>query len=53
MYRVLSSSRSSNKFDAAMVRWKIYRKYEKLSFISSLYYFTFYIVKAVIKNFRK
>ena len=53
MYRVLSNSRSSNKIDAAKVRWEIYRKYEKLSLLKSMYYFTFYAVKAVTKNLKK
>jgi len=46
-YRV--GGRSSNKYRAAKNRWKIYRKAEKLSFISSLYYFSVYACRMMKK----
>ena len=49
-YRVLDNSRSSNKVKTAKVRWEIYRKVEKLSFLKSVYYFLHYAVKAVLKT---
>ena len=49
-YRVLDNSRSSNKVKTAKVRWEIYRKVEKLSFLKSVYYFLHYAVKAVLKS---
>ncbi|MDO5089663.1 MAG: glycosyltransferase family 2 protein [Leptotrichiaceae bacterium] len=49
-YRVLDNSRSSNKIEAAKVRWKIYRKVEKLSFLKSCYYFINYAVTALKKT---
>lgn len=52
-YRVLKKSRSSNKLKVVIVRWKIYREYEKLNIISSCYYFLNYITRAFIKNRRK
>lgn len=52
-YRVLSKSRSSNKFKTAKDRWKIYREVEKLSLVKSIYYFFCYgmmILKKQNKN---
>ena len=49
-YRVLNNSRSSNKAGAAKVRWEIYRKEEKLSFLKSLYYFINYAIIALKKT---
>ena len=49
-YRVLNNSRSSNKIDAAKVRWEIYRKVEKLSFFKALYYFINYAIIALKKT---
>lgn len=41
-YRIHSSSLSRNKIKAAMWRWKIYRKHEKLGLLSSTYFFLWY-----------
>jgi teichuronic acid biosynthesis glycosyltransferase TuaG len=41
--------RSSNKFKAAKNRWRIYRSYEKLSFVTSLYFFCYYIYNGIKK----
>lgn len=49
-YRVLKNSRSSSKLKVILVRWEIYRKYEKLSLLKSIYYFINYAIRAVIKN---
>ena len=42
-YRVLESSRSSNKIDAIKFQWKIYYEIEKLGLFKSLYYFLNYL----------
>ena len=49
-YRVLDKSRSSNKIDAAKVRWRIYRDVEKLSLFQSVYYFMNYVIIALKKT---
>jgi len=41
--------RSSNKFKSAMNRWRIYRSHEKLSFVTSLYFFCWYIYNGMKK----
>lgn len=51
-YRVLSNSRSSNKFEVVKSRWEIYRKYEKLSFVKSCYYLFHYMVNWILKNYK-
>lgn len=42
LYRVMPQSRSSNKKQAALNRWLIYRKILKLNLIKSIYYFIHY-----------
>lgn len=42
-YRVLNSSRSSNKFDAVKFQWMIYYEIEKLGLFKSIYYFINYL----------
>ena len=49
-YRVLDKSRSSNKIDAAKVRWRIYRDVEKLSLFQAAYYFINYVIIALKKT---
>ncbi|WP_068268334.1 glycosyltransferase family 2 protein [Caviibacter abscessus] len=51
-YRVITGSRSSNKFKVILARWEIYRKYEKLNILSSFYYIINYGIIAVVKNRR-
>lgn len=46
-YRRDSSSLSANKLVALQRTWNLYRNVEGLSFISSLYNFTFYVFNAV------
>lgn len=48
-YRESANSVSSNKKAAALWTWNIYRKVLKFNIIKSMYYFGFYMVKAVIK----
>ena len=50
-YRISSNSRSRNKFKMFKERWKILRKHEHLSFISTTYYMFWYSVYGVIKNY--
>ena len=50
-YRVISSSRSYDKKNAAMHRWKIYRSALKLSFFESVWAFSKYAVNAVKKHY--
>ena len=49
-YRVLDKSRSSNKIDAAKVRWRIYRDVERLSLFQAAYYFINYVIIALKKT---
>jgi glycosyltransferase involved in cell wall biosynthesis len=49
LYRVRTGSVSSKKGAALHWQWDIYRKYLHLSFISSLYYFGFYLVNGLVK----
>lgn len=48
-YRIVPSSRSANKFEMAIVRWKILRKHERLNVFSSLYYLTGYVATSLNK----
>lgn len=51
-YRVAEDGKnlSGNKLKAASWTWSIYRKHLKLNLISSLFYFSIYIFRAVIKR---
>ncbi|GAB6095172.1 glycosyltransferase [Desulfatiferula olefinivorans] len=51
-YRVRSNSISSNKIASAKQVWNVYRDYEKLSMIQTLYYFSLYAVKGFAKNIK-
>jgi len=42
-YRLRSDSRSSNKIKVMYYQWKIYRKYEHLNLLKTLYFFINYI----------
>lgn len=48
-YRVSNSSTSGNKFRSAMWNWHIYRHELSLSFFESLYHFSMYFIKGIIK----
>jgi teichuronic acid biosynthesis glycosyltransferase TuaG len=49
-YRILSDSRSFNKFKSAKSRFKIYIDQEKLGLIKSLYYFFHYTFNGIAKK---
>lgn len=51
-YRVAEDGQSvsGNKFKAAGWTWSIYRKHLQLNLISSLYYFSYYIINAILKR---
>jgi len=53
LYRVMPQSRSSNKKQAALDRWFIYRKILKLSLIKSIYYFAHYASTAVLQRINR
>ncbi len=48
-YRVQENSRSSNKIDIVKYHWNIYRNIEKLGLFKSLYFFTLYICKGLLR----
>lgn len=49
LYRVRTNSISANKFKALKWTWNIYRHVENFNLTKSLYYFSFYAVKSLIK----
>jgi teichuronic acid biosynthesis glycosyltransferase TuaG len=49
LYRVGQQSLSSNKLAAATSQWLVYRQVEKLSVLLSLYYFSHYAIKGLVK----
>lgn len=49
-YSIVANSLSRGQYRAGRSIWHIYRKVEKLSFVSSLFYFCFYAVFALIKR---
>jgi teichuronic acid biosynthesis glycosyltransferase TuaG len=49
-YRVVIGSRSSNKVELAKNRWLIYRQIERLSLLSSVWYFLHYAVSGYLKS---
>lgn len=51
MYRITSSSLSSNKIKCAKHQWNIYRKQLNLPLMKSVYLFTHYMIKGVSKHF--
>lgn len=48
-YRIQNASVSSNKLKSAIWTWNIYRRYEKLNLIKSIYYFCNYIYRGMRK----
>ncbi len=50
LYRISGKSLSGNKLKAAVWRWRIYRKTEKLNLLRSMYYMAFYIVNSILKR---
>ncbi|PHI34875.1 glycosyl transferase family 2 [Pseudoalteromonas sp. GCY] len=49
-YRISNNSISRNKFKKALRQWEIYRGFEKLGVIKSLFYFVFYAFHAVFRR---
>lgn len=50
-YRIINNSRSHDKINAALNRFKIYTEQEKFGLIKSLYYFSLYAINGVKKKF--
>lgn len=48
-YRVSPKSRSRNKILTAHHRWMVYRKFMRMNFFESLYYWTWYVLRALRK----
>ena len=49
-YRLVSTSNTAKKYKAILDVWKVYRKIEKLSFLTSFWYFLNYILNAIKKR---
>ncbi|WP_104516506.1 glycosyltransferase family 2 protein [Acinetobacter indicus] len=49
-YTVRSDSISANKWKAAQFNWKLYREIEKLNLISSIYYFSHYALRGILRT---
>lgn len=49
-YTVRSDSISANKFKAAQYNWYLYRHIEKLTLLNSIYYFSHYMIKGIIRS---
>lgn len=49
-YRVYSSQSSAKKMNMAIETWNVYRKEEDLSFFRTLYYFSHYSFKGIIRS---
>lgn len=49
-YRVHQGSISANKLNAVVYTWRLYRNVERLSLIQSLYYFSHYAVKGLLRH---
>lgn len=50
MYRVHKEGESFNKLKNIKRTWNLYRKYEKIGFAKSAYYFSIYSIMAVLKR---
>lgn len=48
-WRLIAGSRSFNKINSALSRWRIYRKQMKMSFVQSIKYFIFYVFNGICK----
>jgi hypothetical protein len=49
-YTVRADSISANKFKAAQYNWTLYRDIEKLSILSSTYYFLNYAIRGILRT---
>jgi len=52
LYRIRNNSLSTNKIISAKWTWDIYRKELKLNIIKCVYYYIFYLIKAIIKTLK-
>ena len=52
-YRIRKNSVSSNKIISSLYTWELYRKFERLSFLKSFYYFTCYAFNGLIRRLQK
>lgn len=50
-YRKMEDSISSNKFNSARWTWNIYRNFENLGFLKSVYYFLNYMIHGIRKHY--
>lgn len=50
-YRVHNESISHNKFKAAKYTWRLYRNIERLSFLTSCWYFSHYALRGVWRSY--
>lgn len=50
IYMIRAGSVSSNKKDAAMYTWRLYREVEKLNLLTSMYYFLHYSIRGVLRS---
>jgi len=50
IYKIAKNSLSGNKFKMAKFRWKVYRKYEKINFLKSIYYICAYAFHGLVKH---
>src|SRR5690606_33072746 len=50
IYRLRAGSVSSNKLDAARYTWRLYREVEELSLVRSLYYFSNYAIRGLLRR---
>lgn len=48
-YRIHKNSASRKKFKIAGHQWEVYRQFEKLPLLKSIYYFTCYTILSLIK----
>jgi len=48
-YRIRKGSISSNKIKASRYNWFLYREVERLSYFKSVYYFTHYAIRSVLR----
>ncbi len=49
-YRISPNSISSNKLGAASYTWRLYREVEQLGYLKSIYYFTHYALRGLLRN---
>jgi glycosyltransferase involved in cell wall biosynthesis len=52
LYRVRDNSISTNKLKASKWTWSIYRKFLHFNFLKSIYYFCFYLIRALRKYYK-